>query len=68
MRALLNPLANLLAVVGIILVLVSGFWRLSGNFTLMGIGTIAVMQAGIAALLGACLGKLEILLMNQPKS
>lgn len=68
MRALLNPLANLLAVIGIILILVAGFWRLSGNFTLMGIGTIAVMQAGIAALLAACLGKLEILLGNQAKS
>ena len=68
MRALLNPLANLLAVVGIILILVAGYWRLSGNFTLMGIGTIAVMQAGMAALLAACLGKLEVLLGNQPKS
>ena len=68
MRALLNPLAHLLAVIGIILVFVAGFWRLSGNYTLMGIGTIAVMQAGMAALLAACLGKLEILLGNQPKS
>jgi hypothetical protein len=68
MRALLNPLANLLAVIGIVLVLFAGFWRLSGNFTLMGIGTIAVMQAGMAALLAACLGKLEVLLGNQAKS
>lgn len=68
MRALLNPLANLLAVIGIVLVLVAGFWRLSGNFTLMGIGTIAVMQAGMAALLAACLGKLEVLLGNQAQS
>ncbi len=67
MRALLNPLANLVGLIGIALVLVAGFWRLSGNFTLMGIGTIAVMQAGMAAMLAACLGKLEILLGNQTR-
>lgn len=64
MRQLINPLANLLAVIGIALVLIAGFWRLSGNFTLMGIGTSAVMQAGMAAMLAACLGKLEVLLTS----
>lgn len=62
MRQLINPLANLLAVIGIALVLIAGFWRLSGNFTLMGMGTSAILQAGMAAILAACLGKLELLL------
>ena len=61
MRQWLNPLANLLAVIGILMVLIAGLTRLSGQYAILGIGTSAVMQAGMAGLLVACLGKLEIL-------
>jgi hypothetical protein len=66
MRQWLNPLANLLAVAGILLVLVAGFARLSGHYSISGIGSIAFMQAGMAAMLAACLGKLEILRGMRP--
>ncbi len=62
MRSWINPLANLLAVIGIALVLIAGFTRLSGQYAVLGIGASAVMQAGMAAMLAACLGKLEVLL------
>jgi hypothetical protein len=61
MRQWLNPLANLLAAIGILLVIVAGFARVSGYYSVAGIGAIGVMQAGMAAMLAACLGKLEIL-------
>lgn len=64
MRRSLNLLASLIALIGFALVLLSGIWRLTGTYTVLGVGTIAYMQAGTAAMVAACVVKLELLLQQ----
>lgn len=67
MHNLLIWIARLAGILGVALIVVAGFARLSGAFWLAGFQIGTLLQAGMAAMLVACLGYLASLAERGPR-
>ena len=59
MKTILNLVGNTTAILGIILCLVTGILRLSGQYEVVGFEAMTLFNAGTALMVMACLAKLE---------
>ena len=65
MNKLIGIAGDTAAVAGVLLCMVAGAARIFGNYEIGGIGTIALLTAGIGLMVFACLAKLHLLALRQ---
>lgn len=62
MKDMLNVLGNAAAVFGLVICIVAGVWRVTGNYYLMGFQAVTIFSVGLSFLIVAILFKVETLL------
>ena len=65
MNKYIELIGNIAAIIGVLVCLVAGLIRLSGNYFIFGFETQTLFLVSIAIMVFACLAKLHVLSVNQ---
>ena len=65
MNKYIELIGNIAAIIGVLVCLVAGLIRLSGNYFIFGFETQTFFLVSIAIMVFACLAKLHVLSVNQ---